>query len=827
MYNSVTSKIVCKSPKVRGYNLEDLPQNFTEAYSRIITARLAIQKEKDQEELSFILQKIVKLGYYYLAKLNFSKSLEEKKSIAFVAASAFEFSVMHSSKNKYSFTATHLCEICTSALLFLIADSPSDAAEIITHLQFSKDDNAIVLNLKKACRNLALGIVESDFKKNEYKFSDDTEGAVNILYELCLNITIELSKLLKGDTTLETILNSLEEIKTLCIDEFPLNINENEEIIATTFSGPYFLASILENVAFSLNNNSLINIKTNNFLDNNSFWLKEIKRLSTFRPYLWQNHKKIIEQYHFLEYGLSCILCLPTGAGKTTLAQLKTLSVLTKNKQILFLAPTHALVNQVISEWGEIFPNAVVSNSINIDGEYTEMNIEKKPDIFVMTPERCLSLIMINTEAFKEIELIIFDEFHLLHASDINNSHRSTDSMMCLFRLFDTIPNADYVLMSAMVENSNEISAWVESQIHNKCIPIIDDWKPTRQVRSCIVYPQEEIDELYGFLRKDRIRANKENRKNPGIDVKRLLKTKPYGFFSLNQTWNTDNSHDYRLLPLLDEKVNLSVNKYWSLTSNRNVVASSLASNLVKKGIKTIVFTQQINFAESIAKNILPGDNIIIYNDSELTLLNRLVEEVGDIKHVYTHYNNVASCHHGLLLKDERELAESLFKRKDGIKILVATPTIAQGMNLPAEAVIISGDDRYDKGNDSQAQLEAYELLNAAGRAGRAGKHAQGFVLIIPGQIVGFDPKHDSIGNRWFSLKESVFSKNDRCLTIVDPLQLLLDKIQTESNIQDNNNIQYIFQKLPFISNKTIKENIISNYKRSFSAFMAIKENLR
>src|SRR3546814_13403972 len=79
-----------------------------------------------------------------------------------------------------------------------------------------------------------------------------------------------------------------------------------------------------------------------------------------------------------------------------------------------------------------------------------------------------------------------------------------------------------------------------------------------------------------------------------------------------------------------------------------------------------------------------------------------------------------AASHHALLLREERDLHESLFKRADGIDVLFATSTLAQGMNLPSEVVIISGDSRFDSGIDKMQKLEAHELLNAAGRAGRA-----------------------------------------------------------------------------------------------------------
>ena len=130
------------------------------------------------------------------------------------------------------------------------------------------------------------------------------------------------------------------------------------------------------------------------------------------------------------------------------------------------------------------------------------------------------------------------------------------------------------------------------------------------------------------------------------------------------------------------------------------------------------------------------------------------------------------------MLKEERELVESLFRRSDGVNILVATPTLAQGMNLPAEAVILAGDERWDGEQNDQENLEAHELLNAAGRAGRAGYSAKGFVLVIPNRVVSLEYSNTggaSIGREWVELKERTFSKSDQCLTVLDPLGKLLD----------------------------------------------------
>ena len=99
------------------------------------------------------------------------------------------------------------------------------------------------------------------------------------------------------------------------------------------------------------------------------------------------------------------------------------------------------------------------------------------------------------------------------------------------------------------------------------------------------------------------------------------------------------------------------------------------------------------------------------------------------------------------MIPEERRLCESLYKREDGLAVLTATSTLAQGMNLPSELVIIAEDSRYDEETNSRDVLKAHELLNAAGRDGRAGENANGVVLVVPGNVVSIDLNDNKIGN--------------------------------------------------------------------------------
>ncbi len=51
--------------------------------------------------------------------------------------------------------------------------------------------------------------------------------------------------------------------------------------------------------------------------------------------------------------------------------------------------------------------------------------------------------------------------------------------------------------------------------------------------------------------------------------------------------------------------------------------------------------------------------------------------------------------HHAGMLRSDRNIVERLFLSGE-IKVLVATATLAWGVNLPAYAVIIKGTDVFD-----------------------------------------------------------------------------------------------------------------------------------
>ena len=74
--------------------------------------------------------------------------------------------------------------------------------------------------------------------------------------------------------------------------------------------------------------------------------------------------------------------------------------------------------------------------------------------------------------------------------------------------------------------------------------------------------------------------------------------------------------------------------------------------------------------------------------------------------------------HHAGLVETDRQLAEELFANNK-IQILVATSTLAWGVNLPAHLVVVKGTQYFDAQVEGYKDMDLTDVLQMLGRAGR------------------------------------------------------------------------------------------------------------
>ena len=85
--------------------------------------------------------------------------------------------------------------------------------------------------------------------------------------------------------------------------------------------------------------------------------------------------------------------------------------------------------------------------------------------------------------------------------------------------------------------------------------------------------------------------------------------------------------------------------------------------------------------------------------------------------------------HHAGLIKDDRVIVEELFE-SGKIQILVATSTLAWGVNFPAKLVIIKGTEYFDPKSHGYVDMPITDILQMVGRAGRPQYNDKGYACV-------------------------------------------------------------------------------------------------
>lgn len=825
MFDPQTARLIRDVPRLTGLDVDRLPQRLTQAFAEIVAFRVRMGPAAGDLPAKLVseLESFRRMAHTFESVVALLPSRSDRAASAYVAAQAHHLLYMARSLSTPSeiqrpFRPEAISPTVSALLLFLIADQPSDAMDMANALRLETGSvTRVEAQLVDALAALAegnLGLI-AELPENGLAADNDAEElAVQALYHRLLQgLRILGRRLLLGadmttsPVTPAEIFQEVQRLSSFPIPDPLLQRAMNGQFTPVSiFAGPHQLAALLLGAASRLEECATSNVRMPPGV-NTAAWNEFLKNVVSKRPFLWRNHRDAITQ-GLLGSGTSAVISFPTGAGKTTISELKIASTLATGASVLYLAPTHALVAQVKRTLRETFPRITIRESLISEDFYAEIEEEAVADVAVMTPERCLALLGIAPEPFGRIGLVVFDECHLLHAQeDLSRMRRSIDAMLTVLHLARITRGTDWLFLSAMMSNSEELAKWLQELSGQTCLALNLEWKPTRQARGCLVFEQEEIDRLDGLVKSEQA---KSKRATPSEDVQALFKAKPFGFFSLEQTWQSTKVKDYTLQPLLDEEVALSVAKHskrklWVLNPNKSSVAAHLAAKCAERGLRVLLFGQTIpiaaNLAELVESHLEKSTESISFLLDEKFLKTWALMEVGVEEATYCCYRGRATCHHGDMLPVERELAERLFRRSDGIRALAATTTLAQGVNLPADIVFIVGDSRWNAKNKKNELIDAHELLNAAGRAGRAGHVAQGLVIVLPNNLVGFDESKRKIRKGWHELRTGIFSKPDQCLRIQDPIERMLDLLQ-DSSYDRNSEIEYFLRRLPVASNE-------------------------
>lgn len=794
MFDAKSRALLHQAPALPGLEPEMLDELLTQAHVELATVRL---RGAEGGDTSNVIDRVRRLATTFEAYVALDLRPDQTRAAAFVAANAHQIltRVRGRAPDQPTLVSSDAIGSTISAtLLFLIADRAADAAEAARPIRARGEPNAARRSLLLCIRELATGglaaLVERKLDQDFVPKGDSREEATDLLLRECSRaiqdigreaLGMNVSELAPQDRLARVIL--LSQAKAELIETGPAGL------VHHLFGGPHHLATLLARLIGGLRDAMLVRLPTPSGARAKT-WRHWLLSQAPARPFLWVNHLSAVGT-GYLNRGKSMVMTSPTGSGKSTLSVLKIAATLCAGESVVYLAPTHALVDQVETDMASQI-DGLEQVSVVEDLAMEELG-DRLPPFSVMTPERCLALMGMKPDLFDGVGLLVFDEFHLIGADDpsisARISSRAIDAMLALMTFLILRKDADVLLLSAMVANGVEISRWIR-RVTGRDVEAFDDpWKPTRQLRSCVIYDNAAV--------RQSVRASPRD----------LVPAQPLGLFSLISGWHPNRPEKLIVEALTDHRPPLKLNKAKKLTSNRNEVAAQIAADYAAAGKRVIVFCNDVRACSSVAEHIegLLTAASIQLDEKQEEMRNWILKDVGSKGAMYDPSGRRAAVHHGDLLPLERRLTEDVFRRRRdvdsrelGLDVIAATSTIAQGLNLPCDVVILAGTDRSsadDPGGNPRTDLRPHEILNALGRAGRASYAATGLAIVVPARPILVDTGR--LAFKAGGILGTVFSEKDACEVILDPIELLLDRIETSA---EDPKVQSVIRRLSTIT---------------------------
>lgn len=377
-----------------------------------------------------------------------------------------------------------------------------------------------------------------------------------------------------------------------------------------------------------------------------------------------------------IDKGESVVVCAPTGAGKTVIAQHAIHRALEEGSRIFYTTPLKALSNQKFYDFGEKYGTDKVGLLTG------DTSINRSAQIVIMTTEVFRNMLYGTNfgavaDNLKDVKYVVLDEVHYM-----NDEQRGT---VWEESIIYCPTNIQIIALSATVANCDELTKWINT-VHSKTTLVNTDFRPV-----------------------------------------------PLRFYYF------DSSQPFKLLPLLtpDGKLNKKIRPekpQWAKGKDKRkrTYVKQIIQNLADNDmLPAIYFTfSRKKCDEQMQKCSGLGLNTRAEQEQIKTFIEEFIAENPHLygnKHIEYLIQGVAS-HHAGLLPAWKNLVEKLFQQ-GLIKVVFATETLAAGINMPARSTVISSTSkRTDSGH---RMLTANEFLQMSGRAGRRGMDEVGYVTIV------------------------------------------------------------------------------------------------
>ncbi len=401
----------------------------------------------------------------------------------------------------------------------------------------------------------------------------------------------------------------------------------------------------------------------------------------------------------------SVVVSLPTSSGKTFIAEFRILQALNQfdqeNGWVAYLAPTRALVNQLATRLRRDFSRLgtvveKVSPALEVDGleagMLTEADRAQQFRILVTTPEKLDLMLRGGWEEKigRPLTLVVVDEAHGLASAD-----RGIKLELLLATINRECRYAQFLLLTPFIRNGAEIARWLAPD-SNKSIDLGVEWTPNDRV----------------------------------VAIARVERGESQGQFSVSLRSRHTSRNTLDIPEQIDIGETRPLGLAWSkVAKSPGKIAAATAQALKKRG--TVILLADTPAATwSIAETFKVDENKRALDRDDLIHVQKfLIDEMGQDFPLASLLEYGVGVHHAGMSEDTRALVEWLTEN-DQLGVLVATTTIAQGVNFPVSGVVFASHQYRMRKFPYRIDMPPQDFWNIAGRAGRVDQGDLGVVAL-------------------------------------------------------------------------------------------------
>lgn len=393
------------------------------------------------------------------------------------------------------------------------------------------------------------------------------------------------------------------------------------------------------------------------------------------------------------------VLTFPTSAGKTLLAQLLVVQHLAvAGTGVCFVAPSHSLCRE--TREGLDRRLWTLRRRIAEDGPLGD-SLRTHADVVIMTPEKLSARLRADEQALlDEFGLFVLDEAHLIGDATRGWSFETTIS-----RLHSLTADTSHriLLLSAALGGTASVQTWLGAE--GATTTPTRTWRGPRRLHATYTYREDQASTHTvpptGQQRVERTVTDLYGIVNLYVDDGAAIarrRTKVGQVTATPRGRPQKPSRSEQLLPIV---------------------------RLAARSGPVLVVHATKSAAERLATEIA-GTRL----DTSAThaIVQLAQQRMGPTHNLVEVLRCGVAYHHAALPADIKAEIEDAV-RQGAIDIICATSTLTEGINLPVRTVIISERGYFD-GTQFHTLIDSAGLMNAAGRAGRAGRETEGWVVI-------------------------------------------------------------------------------------------------